>query len=75
LGTAKSADVATMLGAVESALGPIDIQELCASAGEGGHHRQRRFGEVEECADVAVLLAGNGYITGQTIGVNGGLSM
>jgi 3-oxoacyl-[acyl-carrier protein] reductase len=33
------------------------------------------FGEVEECADVAVLLAGNGYITGQTIGVNGGLSM
>ena len=34
-----------------------------------------RFGEVEECADVAVLLAGNGYITGQTIGVNGGMSM
>jgi 3-oxoacyl-[acyl-carrier protein] reductase len=34
-----------------------------------------RFGEVEECADVAVLLAGNGYITGQTIGVNGGMAM
>jgi len=32
-----------------------------------------RFGHVEECGDVAVLLAGNGYITGQTIGVNGGL--
>ncbi len=32
-----------------------------------------RFGAVEECADVAVLLAGNGYITGQTIAVNGGL--
>lgn len=32
-----------------------------------------RFGRVEECADVAVLLAGNGYITGQTIGVNGGM--
>jgi 3-oxoacyl-[acyl-carrier protein] reductase len=32
-----------------------------------------RFGRVEECADVAVLLATNGYITGQTIGVNGGL--
>jgi len=32
-----------------------------------------RFGRVEECADVAVLLAGNGYITGQTISVNGGL--
>lgn len=32
-----------------------------------------RFGRVEECADVAVMLAGNGYITGQTIAVNGGL--
>jgi 3-oxoacyl-[acyl-carrier protein] reductase len=32
-----------------------------------------RFGRVEECADVAVMLAGNGYITGQTIAINGGL--
>ena len=32
-----------------------------------------RFGRVEECADVAVMLAGNAYITGQTIGVNGGM--
>jgi 3-oxoacyl-[acyl-carrier protein] reductase len=32
-----------------------------------------RFGRVEECADVALMLAGNGYITGQTIGINGGL--
>jgi 3-oxoacyl-[acyl-carrier protein] reductase len=31
-----------------------------------------RFGDVEEVADVCVLLARNGYITGQTIGVNGG---
>jgi len=31
-----------------------------------------RFGRVEEVADVAVMLAGNGYITGQTINVNGG---
>ena len=31
-----------------------------------------RFGEVEEVADVAVMLAGNAYITGQTINVNGG---
>ena len=34
-----------------------------------------RFGSVEECADVAVLLAGNAYITGQTIAVDGGISM
>jgi len=32
-----------------------------------------RFGRVEECADVAVMLARNAYITGQTISVNGGL--
>jgi len=31
-----------------------------------------RFGTVEEVADAAVKLAGNGYITGQTINVNGG---
>jgi len=31
-----------------------------------------RFGDVEEVADVAVMLASNAYITGQTIGVNGG---
>ena len=32
-----------------------------------------RLGRVEEVADVAVMLAGNGYITGQTINVTGGL--
>lgn len=31
-----------------------------------------RFGAVNEVADVAVMLATNGYITGQTINVNGG---
>jgi 3-oxoacyl-[acyl-carrier protein] reductase len=31
-----------------------------------------RFGSVDEVSDVAVLLARNGYITGQTINVNGG---
>ncbi len=34
-----------------------------------------RFGSVEEVADVAVMLACNGYITGQTIHVNGGKYM
>ncbi|HMK64802.1 MAG TPA: 3-oxoacyl-ACP reductase family protein [Thermodesulfobacteriota bacterium] len=34
-----------------------------------------RFGEVEEVAEAALMLAGNGYITGQTIQVNGGLYM
>ena len=34
-----------------------------------------RFGRVEETADVAVMLARNGYVTGQTINVNGGWYM
>jgi len=34
-----------------------------------------RFGDVAEVADVAVMLAGNGYITGQTINVDGGWYM
>lgn len=34
-----------------------------------------RFGGVEEVAQVVVMLAQNGYITGQTLSVNGGLYM
>ena len=34
-----------------------------------------RYGLPEEVADVAVMLATNGYITGQTINVNGGWYM
>lgn len=34
-----------------------------------------RFGSVDEVAEVAVMLARNGYITGQTINVNGGWYM
>lgn len=34
-----------------------------------------RFGQVEEVAEAAIMLAGNGYITGQTININGGWYM
>lgn len=34
-----------------------------------------RFGHPDEVADAAVMLAANGYITGQTINVNGGWYM
>jgi 3-oxoacyl-[acyl-carrier protein] reductase len=34
-----------------------------------------RFGRVEEVADAVVMVAANGYITGQTINVNGGWYM
>jgi 3-oxoacyl-[acyl-carrier protein] reductase len=34
-----------------------------------------RLGTAEEIADVVVMLAANGYITGQTLYVNGGRYM
>ena len=34
-----------------------------------------RFGTVGKVASVVVMLVGNGYMTGQTIGVNGGWYM
>ena len=34
-----------------------------------------RFGTANEVAEVVLLLAENGYITGQTINVNGGWYM
>ena len=36
------------------------------------HIPMGRFGTAEEIAEVAVMLACNGYITGQTININGG---
>jgi len=35
----------------------------------------QRFGDVTEVARVAVMMAGNGYMTGQTVSVNGGVYM
>lgn len=35
----------------------------------------KRFGQVDEVADIALMLARNGYMTGQTINVNGGMYM
>jgi 3-oxoacyl-[acyl-carrier protein] reductase len=34
-----------------------------------------RVGHVDEVASIAVMLASNGYVTGQTINANGGLYM
>jgi len=34
-----------------------------------------RFGKVEEVTDVVLMLVENGYITGQTVFVNGGRYM
>jgi 3-oxoacyl-[acyl-carrier protein] reductase len=51
---------------------------LAASIGRRARPDQTpvgRFGTVEEVADVAVMLAANGYVTGQTVNVNGGWYM
>jgi 3-oxoacyl-[acyl-carrier protein] reductase len=36
---------------------------------------RRVFGAADEVAAIALMLASNGYITGQTINVNGGWYM
>jgi len=33
-----------------------------------------RFGTPEECAQIVLMLAGNAYMTGQTVGLSGGMS-
>lgn len=33
-----------------------------------------RFGTPAECADVVLMLVGNGYMTGQTVALSGGMS-
>ena len=35
----------------------------------------KRFGNTEEVADVALFLAGQEYLTGQVIAIDGGLTM
>ena len=42
---------------------------------QAGHIPVGRFGQVDEVAQVAVMLVRNGYMTGQTINVNGGWVM
>lgn len=44
-------------------------------AGPSGHDTGWAFRNCWEAAEVAVMLARNGYITGQTINVNGGWYM
>ena len=33
-----------------------------------------RFGTPEECAQIVLMLAGNAYMTGQTVALSGGMS-
>jgi 3-oxoacyl-[acyl-carrier protein] reductase len=65
-------------GITVNAIAPALIEtEMIAGNPQAGPERipVGRFGTTEEVAEVVVLLARNGYITGQTISVNGGVYM
>jgi 3-oxoacyl-[acyl-carrier protein] reductase len=65
-------------GITVNAIAPAFIEtEMIAGNPQAGPERipVGRFGTTEEVAAVAVMLARNGYITGQTISVNGGVYM
>jgi 3-oxoacyl-[acyl-carrier protein] reductase len=59
--------IAPALIATDMILGKEEIKPTLLPVG--------RFGLVEEVSQAAVLLASNGYITGQTININGGWYM
>jgi 3-oxoacyl-[acyl-carrier protein] reductase len=62
-------------GITANAIAPALIETEMVTANlnaQPGRIPVGRFGDVDEVADLAVLLARNGYITGQTINVNGG---
>jgi 3-oxoacyl-[acyl-carrier protein] reductase len=55
--------------------GPIETEMLRAnpSLAVPGRIPVGRLGTAEEVAEITVALLGNGFITGQTVGVNGGI--
>jgi 3-oxoacyl-[acyl-carrier protein] reductase len=73
--THSLANLLTKEGVTVNAIAPALIEtEMITSNAKASPSRipVGRFGSVEEVASVVVLLATNGYITGQTINVNGG---
>nr|WP_041463623.1 SDR family oxidoreductase [Chroococcidiopsis thermalis] len=63
-------------GITVNALAPALIETETVSTNLQVHPEQTpvgRFGKAKEVAEAAVMLAINGYITGQTINVNGGM--
>jgi 3-oxoacyl-[acyl-carrier protein] reductase len=73
--THSLANLLTKEGITVNAIAPalIETEMVTANAkASPAYIPVGRFGTVDEVASVAVLLASNGYITGQTINVNGG---
>lgn len=54
--------------------GPVDTEMAAPlkAAGVGNQLPVGRMGEPEEIADAVLMVVGNGFMTGQTVGVNGG---
>ena len=76
--THSYADLLAKEGITANAIAPALIEtEMITSNPKARPDRVPlgRFGTVDEVADVVVMLATNGYITGQTISVNGGWYM
>ena len=76
--THSYADLLAKEGITANAIAPALIEtEMITSNPKARPDRVPvgRFGNVDEVADVVVMLACNGYITGQTISVNGGWYM
>ena len=65
-------------GIMVNAIAPALIETEMVTSNPAAHADRipvGRFGTSDEVAGVALMLAGNGYITGQTINVNGGWFM
>jgi 3-oxoacyl-[acyl-carrier protein] reductase len=64
-------------GITANAIAPalIETAMLAANVAQPSHVPVGRFGTVDEVASVALAVASNAYMTGQTIQVNGGIYM
>ncbi|CAN5808752.1 3-oxoacyl-ACP reductase FabG [soil metagenome] len=65
-----------MDGITVNAVAPslIETDMVHAVASSAARIPLGRFGTPQECADVVMMLVGNGYMTGQTVALSGGLS-
>ena len=64
-------------GITVNALAPALIEDTAMLPGDPGDLAERvpvrRLGRPEEVADLALAVLGNGYITGQVVGIDGGM--
>ena len=52
----------------------VDLRAPLKAGGVEARIPVGRMGQAEEVAQATVMVVGNGFITGQTIAVNGGLA-